>query len=108
MTLSARIGRFVVTGVASVGVAGAMMVAAAPASAAAPATEPTGIQVEAVSSATPVMVSDVAGAEPGITETLFCAVRDRTFGCQQGTPGDGLVVARLYYHTDFGGSRVVI
>jgi hypothetical protein len=106
MKMSARIGRFVVAGVASVGAAGAMMMAAAPASAAVPAA---GIQIEAVSSATPVMVSDLAGTERvGVTSTLFCAVRDKTFGCQQGTPGDGLVVARLYYNAPAGGSQVVI
>lgn len=105
MKMTARIGRFFVAGVASVGAAGAMMVAAAPVSAAGT----TGIQVEAVSSATPVMVSDVAGLEPdGVTATLYCAVRDNTFGCQQGTPGDGLVVSILYHDANFGGSRVVI
>jgi hypothetical protein len=118
MKMSARIARFVIAGVASVGAAGAVLVAAAPASAASPhattsavtpAAQTTGIQVEAVSSATPVMVSDLAGTESvGIMSTLFCAVRDNTFGCQQGTPGDGLVVARLYYEGSYGGSQVVI
>jgi hypothetical protein len=108
MKMSARIGRFVVAGVASVGAAGALMMTSAPASAATPAAERSGIQIEAVSSATPVMVSDLAGEPVGIAETLYCAVRDNTFGCQQGTPGDGLVVARLYYNTNFGGSQVVI
>jgi len=108
MKLSARIGRLVVAGVASLGAAGAMMVAAAPASAAAPDTGTTGIQVEAVSSATPVMVSDVAD-EPGITATLYCAVLDGRFGCQQASPGEGLVVSILYYNEDYDpSSRVVI
>jgi len=89
--------------------AAALLVAVSPAGAAAPAGGTTEIQIEAVSSATPVMVSDVAGDESvGITSTLYCAVRDNTFGCQQGTPGDGLVVAILYYDTNYGGSRVVI
>jgi hypothetical protein len=82
-----------------------MMVTAAPASAAVPAT---GIQIEAVSSATPVMVSDLAGAEEGITATLYCAVRDNTYGCHPDNPGEGLVVARLYYNSPAGGSQVVI
>ena len=82
---------------------------ASPAGAAAPAAGTTGVQIEAVSSATPVMVSDVAGDESvGITSTLYCAVRDNTFGCQQGTPGDGLVVSILYYDANFSGSRVVV
>ncbi|RSM88535.1 hypothetical protein DMH04_07790 [Kibdelosporangium aridum] len=75
----------------------------------APANGATGIQIEAVSSATPVSVSDVAGVDSeGSTSTLYCAVRDNTFGCQSGTPGDGLVVSILYDDSNFSGSRVVI
>ena len=86
-----------------------LLVAASPAGAAVPAAGTTGVQVEAVRSATPVMVSDLAGMEPaGVSATLYCAVRDNTFGCQQGTPGDGLVVSILYHDANFGGSQVVI
>jgi hypothetical protein len=86
-----------------------LLVSAGPAGAAAPAAGATGIRVEAVASAAPVMVSDVAGMTPdSVTSTLYCAVRDNTFGCQQGTPGDGLVVSILYYNANFGGSQVVV
>jgi hypothetical protein len=67
------------------------------------------VQVERFVSSTPVTVSDLARlAHLGTTATLYCAVRDNTFGCQQGTPGDGLVVARLYYGTGASGSQVVV
>lgn len=79
-----------------------MLGAAGPAGAA----ESTAIQVEAVTSDTPVMVSDLQAA--GVTANLFCAVRDGTFGCQSGTPGDGLVVARLYDGFNYTGQQVVI
>jgi len=86
-----------------------LLVAASPAGAAVPAAGTTGVQVEAVRSATPVMVSDLADMEPaGVSATLYCAVRDNTFGCQSGTPGDGLVVSILYHDANFGGSQVVI
>lgn len=83
--------------------------------AAAPATartavvhSPTDVQVEEVTSSTPVMVDDLAAAPASVTATYYCAVRDGTFGCQSGTPGDGLVVAELYQHAEFGGWRVVV
>jgi hypothetical protein len=82
----------------------ALLGAAGPAGAAPAGT--TGIQVEAVSSDTPVMVSDLT--DIGTSSVLYCAVRDNTFGCQSGTPGDGLVVARLYYESNYGGSQVVV
>ncbi|WP_447008281.1 hypothetical protein ACRAKI_18110 [Saccharothrix isguenensis] len=85
----------------------ALVVTASPVGAAVPTAGTTGIQIEAVSSATPVLVSDVA-AEPGVNAILYCAVRDNTFGCQSGSPGDGLVVARLYFEPNFGGSQVVV
>ncbi|MFC5287123.1 hypothetical protein ACFPM7_08685 [Actinokineospora guangxiensis] len=67
------------------------------------------VRVERFVSATPVTVSDLARlGHLGTTATLYCAVRDNTFGCQQGTPGDGLVVARLYYGTGASGSQVVV
>jgi hypothetical protein len=68
--------------------------------------ESAAIQVEAVTSDTPVMVSDLESN--GVTADLYCAVRDNTFGCQSGTPGDGLVVARLYDGTNYTGQQVVI
>ena len=83
--------------------------------AAAPATartavdhSPADVQVEEVASSSPVMVSDLEAAPAGVTATYYCAVRDGTFGCQPDEPGDGLVVAELYQHADFGGWRVVV
>lgn len=89
------------------------LVAANPAGAVAPAAGTMGIQIEAVSSVTPVVVSDVADIEPqSTTATYYCAVRDNTFNCQPGTPGDGLVVSILYQQPSFNenanGWRVVI
>ncbi|MGZ3144799.1 hypothetical protein ACVDFE_22950 [Lentzea chajnantorensis] len=92
--------------VSAVGVVGSHA-SASPADQAAPAAST--IQVERFTSSTPVMVSDLARlGHVGTTATLYCAVRDNTFGCQQGTPGDGLVVARLYYGTGASGSQVVV
>lgn len=68
----------------------------------------TDVQVEEVVSSSPVMVSDLEAAPAGVTATYYCAVRDRTFNCQTGTPGTGLVVAELYEHANFGGWRLVI
>ena len=83
------------------------MLAATPAGAAT-AAEPQGIQFEAVHSATPVTVADLVNAHPeSVASTVYCAVRDNTFGCQQGTPGDGLVVARLY-DGSFSGTEIVV
>jgi hypothetical protein len=83
--------------------------------AAAPATartavddSPTGLQVEEVTSSSPVLVSDLEAAPAGVTATYYCAVRDGTFGCTNDTPGEGLVVAELYQHANFGGWRLVI
>ncbi|MFJ8964670.1 hypothetical protein ACIRG5_35290 [Lentzea sp. NPDC102401] len=83
----------------------ALLGAAGPAGAA-PAADTTGIQIEAVSSDTPVMVSDLTDIDA--SAVYYCAVRDNTFGCQSGSPGDGLVVARLYHDPNFGGSEVVV
>ena len=79
-----------------------LLVAAGPAG----AESAAGIQIEAVTSDTPVMVSDLQA--DGVTADLYCAVRDGTFGCKEGTPGDGLVVARLYDGTNYAGQQVVI
>lgn len=69
---------------------------------------PADVQVEEVASSSPVMVSDLEAAPASVTATYYCAVRDGTFGCQSGTPGDGLVVAELFQHAEFGGWRVVV
>jgi hypothetical protein len=69
---------------------------------------PTDVQVEEVASSSPVMVEDLAAAPAAVTATYYCAVRDGTFGCQSGTPGDGLVVAELFQHAEFGGWRIVV
>ncbi|OLR92609.1 hypothetical protein BJP25_21405 [Actinokineospora bangkokensis] len=67
------------------------------------------VRVERFASSTLVRVSDLARlGHVGAAATLYCAVRDNTFGCQQGTPGDGLVVARLYYGAGATGSQVVV
>ncbi|WP_410566757.1 hypothetical protein [Amycolatopsis sp. cmx-4-61] len=84
--------------------AATLLAAAGPAGAA-----PHEMRVEAVGSATPVTVAELTAAHPeSVASTLYCAVRDNTFGCQQGTPGDGLVVGILYYGAGFTGSQVVI
>ncbi|MEV5714698.1 hypothetical protein AB0L41_12425 [Amycolatopsis mediterranei] len=89
--------------------AAALVATAAPGGAATHAAEPRGIRIEAVGSDTPVTVSDLVSAHPErVASTSYCAVRDNTFGCQQGTPGDGLVVAILYYNSNFTGSEIVI
>jgi hypothetical protein len=69
---------------------------------------PTDVQVEEVTSSSPVMVGDLEAAPVGVTATYYCAVRDGTFGCKPDEPGDGLVVAELYEHADFGGWRIVV
>ncbi|UOX92757.1 hypothetical protein MUY14_19810 [Amycolatopsis sp. FBCC-B4732] len=107
MTVSRK--RCIVGLAAAAASASALLATAAPAGAATPGAAPGGIQVEAVDSATPVTVSDLVSAHPeSVASTLYCAVRDNTFGCQQGTPGDGLVVSILYYDANFTGSQVVI
>jgi hypothetical protein len=68
----------------------------------------TDVQVEEVTSSSPVMVEDLEAAPAAVTATYYCAVRDGTFGCQSGTPGDGLVVTELFQHADFGGWRIVV
>ncbi|WP_410590445.1 hypothetical protein [Amycolatopsis sp. lyj-23] len=84
--------------------AATLLAAAGPAGAA-----PHEVRVEAVGSATPVTVADLTAAHPeSVASTLYCAVRDNTFGCQQGTPGDGLVVSILYFDINFTGSQVVV
>ncbi|MEA5362937.1 hypothetical protein VA596_25635 [Amycolatopsis sp., V23-08] len=99
-----------VVGLAAAAASAATLLAvAAPAGASTPVAESQGIQVQAVDSATPVTVSDLVSAHPeSVASTLYCAVRDNAFGCQQGTPGDGLVVSILYYDPNFTGSQVVI
>ncbi|MFD6444954.1 hypothetical protein ACFWEJ_07625 [Promicromonospora sp. NPDC060204] len=94
-------------------VSGALMVVAL--GAATPAVAGTadgagaaGVQVQEVGSAAPVLVEDLAAAPASVTATYYCAVRDGTFGCQSGAPGDGLVVAELFQHAEFGGWRVVV
>ncbi|WP_454851841.1 hypothetical protein [Promicromonospora soli] len=66
------------------------------------------VRVEKVDSSSPVMVEDLEVTPAGVTATYYCAVRDGTFGCQNASPGTGLVVASLYEHADFGGWRIVV
>ncbi|WP_369371082.1 hypothetical protein AB1046_20280 [Promicromonospora sp. Populi] len=82
--------------------------------AAAPATartavdnSPTDLQVEEVTSSSPVMVSDLEAAPAGVTETFYCPIHDGTFGCDP-ILTSGLVVAELYELAGFGGWRFVI
>lgn len=70
---------------------------------------PTDVQVEEVTSSSPVRVSDLEAAPAGVTETIYCVVVDGTYGCHWDLdPNDGLVVAELFQHADRGGWRVVI
>ena len=79
----------------------------APAATAAPDDGAAPVQVEAVTSKEPVMLSDIkVNAAKG---DIACAVRDGRFGCFAGTPGkDGLVVARLYRDSNYRGPQVII
>lgn len=78
----------------------------APAATAAPDDGAAPVQVERVTSDSPVTVQEVrATAAAG---TLYCAVVDGTFGCKDYPIGKGLVVARLYDGASFSGRQVVI
>lgn len=88
-------------GAAAGALALAVLTLASPANAAVDSVQAgDSVQVEAVSSDSPVRVGDLATPQ-GVTTTYYCAVRDGTYGCQSGSPGDGLVVARLYQHANF-------
>lgn len=111
MTKDARVTPALRTRLAAVA-SGALLLlalgAAAPATARTIDHSPADLQVEEVTSSAPVMVSDLEAAPAGVTATYYCAVRDGTFGCKPDEPGDGLVVAELFQHADFGGWRVVV
>ncbi|MEU2200811.1 hypothetical protein [Isoptericola sp. NPDC019482] len=78
----------------------------APTATAAPDDGGAPVQVERVTSDSPVTVQEVrATAAAG---TLYCAVVDGTFGCKDYPIGKGLVVARLYDGASFSGRQVVI
>jgi hypothetical protein len=78
----------------------------APAATAAPDDGAAPVQVEAVTSDTPVTVDAVRST--AAAGTLYCAVVDGTFGCKDYPIGKGLVVARLYDGAGFTGRQVVI
>ncbi|MFC7879681.1 hypothetical protein [Isoptericola sp. NPDC057391] len=80
----------------------------APAATAAPDDGTAPVQVEAVTSETPVMVEDLKISKAAAATTWYCAVKDGTFGCQDAKPGTGLVVARLYQYKNFKGYQIVV
>lgn len=80
----------------------------APAATAAPDDGAAPVRVEAVRSATPVMVEDLEISAKAASTTYYCAVLDGSFGCKSAKPGTGLVVARLYQNIDYGGFQVVV